>query len=135
MFGFINFFFGFLSTGTTESSSFGGSLASNHPVAKSEARKKTLNKVRNMNVKVFDLRSGVNETRFLVQHESCEFKCRLNENQALANQILNGVRTSTYSCFTLFCALTHFYIKIFCTSRLSGKYLTYIPHEHKPFGS
>ena len=22
---------------------------------------------------------GVNETRFLVQHESCEYKCRLNK--------------------------------------------------------
>ena len=29
------------------------------------------NKVKNMNVKVFNLMSGVNETRFLVQHESC----------------------------------------------------------------
>ena len=36
------------------------------------------NKVKNMNVKVFNLMSGVNETIFLVQRESC--KCRLNEN-------------------------------------------------------
>ena len=33
-----------------------------------------------MNVKVFGLMSGVNETRFLVQHEPFECKCRLNES-------------------------------------------------------
>ena len=33
-----------------------------------------------MNLTVFNLILGVNETRFLVQHELCEFKCRLNEN-------------------------------------------------------
>ena len=38
------------------------------------------NKVNNINVKVFILMSGVNETRFLVQHESCECKCGLNES-------------------------------------------------------
>ena len=38
------------------------------------------NKVKSMNVKVFDLMSGLNETRFLVQHESCDCKCRLNES-------------------------------------------------------
>ena len=38
------------------------------------------NKVKNMNVKVFNLMSGVNETIFSVEHESCESKCRLNEN-------------------------------------------------------
>ena len=32
-----------------------------------------------MNVKVFNLMSGAKETIFLVQHESCEFKCGLNE--------------------------------------------------------
>ena len=37
------------------------------------------NKVNNMNVKVFNLISIVNETTFLVQHESCECKCGLNE--------------------------------------------------------
>ena len=31
-------------------------------------------KVKNMNVKIFDLMSGVNETRFPVQYESCERK-------------------------------------------------------------
>ena len=38
------------------------------------------NKVKNNNVKVFDLMSEVNETEFLLQHESCECTCRLNEN-------------------------------------------------------
>ena len=38
------------------------------------------NKVKNMYVKVFNLMPGINETRFLVQHESCEFKCELNES-------------------------------------------------------
>ena len=31
------------------------------------------NKVKNMNVKVFNSTSQVNETRFLVQHESCSY--------------------------------------------------------------
>ena len=30
-----------------------------------------------MNVKVFNLMSGVNETRFIVKYESCDFKCGL----------------------------------------------------------
>ena len=38
------------------------------------------NKVRNMNAEVFNLMSGVNETRYLVQHESCFCKRRLNES-------------------------------------------------------
>ena len=33
-----------------------------------------------MNLKVFNLVSGVKETRFTVQHESCECKCELNES-------------------------------------------------------
>ena len=33
-----------------------------------------------MNVKVFNLISVINETGFLVQHESCEWRCRLNES-------------------------------------------------------
>ena len=33
-----------------------------------------------MNVKVFNLMSRVNETKFLVQHEWCECKCGLNES-------------------------------------------------------
>ena len=36
-------------------------------------------KVKRMNVKIFNLVPRVNETRFLIQHESCESKCRLNE--------------------------------------------------------
>ena len=35
---------------------------------------------KNLNVKVFHLMSGVNETRFLVQRESCDCKCTLNES-------------------------------------------------------
>ena len=38
------------------------------------------NKVKNMNVIVFNLMSGINETKYLVQHESCEYECRLNES-------------------------------------------------------
>ena len=37
------------------------------------------NKVKNMNVKVFNLILRVNKTRFLAQHKSCECKCGLNE--------------------------------------------------------
>ena len=36
-------------------------------------------KVKNMNVKVFNLMLWVNETRFLVQHESRDCKSRLKE--------------------------------------------------------
>ena len=39
-----------------------------------------LTKVKHINVTVFNLMSVVNETRFLVQHQSCECKCRLNES-------------------------------------------------------
>ena len=38
------------------------------------------NKVKNMKVKVYNLMSGVNETKFLVQHQSRERKCWLNES-------------------------------------------------------
>ena len=38
------------------------------------------NKVKNMNVKVFNLMSRLSGTWFLVQHESCEYKCGLNES-------------------------------------------------------
>ena len=37
------------------------------------------NEVKNMNAKVFNLITEVNEARFLVQHESFECKCRSNE--------------------------------------------------------
>ena len=36
------------------------------------------NKVKNMNVKVFNLVLGINKKRFLIKHESCWCKCRLN---------------------------------------------------------
>ena len=32
-----------------------------------------------LNAKVFNLMSGVNEIRFLIQPEQCECKCGLNE--------------------------------------------------------
>ena len=44
-----------------------------------------------MIVKVFHLISVVNETRFLVQHESCDCKCQLNEN-VYKNK--NGIMTN-----------------------------------------
>ena len=42
-----------------------------------------------MNVKVFDLISSVNEIRFLVQHESCEWKCGLKESVCNSKQKWN----------------------------------------------
>ena len=42
-----------------------------------------------MNVKIFHLTLVVNETRFLVQHESCECKCGLHENVCNSKQICN----------------------------------------------
>ena len=47
------------------------------------------NKVKNINSKVFNLISEANETRFLVHHESCECKCRLNENVCNSKQKWN----------------------------------------------
>ena len=47
------------------------------------------NKVKNMNVEVFILMLGINETRFLVKHESCECKCRLSESVCLSRQKWN----------------------------------------------
>ena len=47
------------------------------------------NKVKNINVKVFNLMSGVNETRFLVQYESYECKCGLNESVRNSKQKWN----------------------------------------------
>ena len=44
------------------------------------------NKVKNMNVEVYNLMSGVNETRFIVQHESCECKCVLNKSVCNSKQ-------------------------------------------------
>ena len=45
-----------------------------------------LNKVQNMNLKVFNLMSQVNEARFLVQHKSYECKCGLNESVSKSKQ-------------------------------------------------
>ena len=42
-----------------------------------------------MNVKIFNLISRVNEKRFLVQHEFCESKCRLNESVCNSKQKWN----------------------------------------------
>ena len=39
-----------------------------------------------MNIKVFNLMLWVNETRFLVQHESCECKCRINKDVCISKQ-------------------------------------------------
>ena len=41
------------------------------------------NKVKNINVKVFNLMLWVNETRFLIQNESNECKCGLNEGKSM----------------------------------------------------
>ena len=48
------------------------------------------NKVKNMNVKVSNLMSGVNKIRFLVQHESSECKCGLNK-KVYVIQSKNGI--------------------------------------------
>ena len=42
-----------------------------------------------MNAKIFDLMSGVNETRFVVQHESCECIWGLNESACNSKQKWN----------------------------------------------
>ena len=39
-----------------------------------------------MNVKVINLISGVNKTRFIVQHESCACECGLNKNVFILKQ-------------------------------------------------
>ena len=39
-----------------------------------------------MNLKVFNLMSRVHKTRFLVQDELCQCKCRLIENACNSNQ-------------------------------------------------
>ena len=46
-------------------------------------------KVRNMNAIVFDLMSEASDTRILIQHDSCECKCRLNENICYTKQKWN----------------------------------------------
>ena len=47
------------------------------------------NKVNNMNVKVFNLISRVNETRFLVQYKLCRCKSELSESGCNSNQKWN----------------------------------------------
>ena len=42
-----------------------------------------------MNMKVFSLVLGVNETRFIVQHKSCKCKCGLNESVCNSKQKWN----------------------------------------------
>ena len=42
-----------------------------------------------MNLKVFNLMSGVNERRFLVQHKSGKRKCKLNEGVFNSKQKLD----------------------------------------------
>ena len=42
-----------------------------------------------MIVRVFKLKSGVNETKSLVQHQLCECKCRLNESVCNSKQKWN----------------------------------------------
>ena len=53
------------------------------------ARVCVLNKVIIMSLKVFNLMSRVNETRFLVQHDSCGCKCGLNESVCYPKQKCN----------------------------------------------
>ena len=48
-----------------------------------------LHKVKNVNVKVFHIVPRVKETSFLIQYESCECKCRLNENVCNSKQKWN----------------------------------------------
>ena len=43
-----------------------------------------------MNIKVVNLMPGVNETKFIVQHESCECKCELNESVCNSKQKWNA---------------------------------------------
>ena len=50
-----------------------------------------------MNLKVFNLVSGVDETKFVVQHESRECKCRLNESVCNSKQKWNHVDCQ-YQC-------------------------------------
>ena len=50
-------------------------------------------KVKNMNVKVFNLMAGVNETRSIVQNEPCECKCRLIESVRMSVDVGLSVNT------------------------------------------
>ena len=55
-----------------------------------------LDVVKNLNVKVFDLMSGTNETRRIEWHETCKCKCRLDANVCNSkrwNDVNAGVNT------------------------------------------
>ena len=52
-----------------------------------------------MNVKVFSLMSKVNETRFLVQHQSSKRKCRLDES--VCNSKQNGIMMNVAVSITI----------------------------------
>ena len=47
------------------------------------------NKIKKINTKVFNSMSGVNETRFLVQNQSCECKYRLSKSVCSSKQKCN----------------------------------------------
>ena len=46
--------------------------------------------VKNLNVKVFNLVSGTNETRRIEWHETCKCKCRFNSSVCNNKQRWNG---------------------------------------------
>ena len=65
-----------------------------------------------MNVKVFNLMSGVNDERFLLHHESCESNCELNEAVYSSKLKLNynnfwceGKDVNTIICLILICVI------------------------------
>ena len=43
-------------------------------------------KVKDVNLKVFNLMSGLNESQYIFKHESCEYKCRFNESVSNSKQ-------------------------------------------------
>ena len=56
-------------------------------------------KVKNVNVKVFNLMLRVNETKVLVQHELCKCKCQLNESVCNSKQKMEPWWSHTESCW------------------------------------
>ena len=52
------------------------------------------NKLKNVNLQVFKSISRENEIRFLIQHEWCECKSRLNESACSVKQKLNPYKLS-----------------------------------------
>ena len=72
----------------------------------------------NTNVKIFNLMSRVNETRFLVRHESCECKYGLNESVCNSKQKRNcGEYRCDFKdsilCFYAYCILYALYPYLF----------------------